>query len=124
MFRRVQTLPLTKTSSITWGNRRTCTRYFRPVTPASSGIATVLDRVEGAVPKVTYRVQGDHIRFSGDAIKLRMGGYWWMAANRTATRGQFEKLVAENPAVEFVEDEGADPVEPSSESRHHTTDIR
>ena len=76
------------------------------------------------MPKVTYRIQGDHIRFSGDAIKLRMGGYWWMAANRTATRGQFEQLLGENPDVEFVEEESVRPVDTAATSRHHATDIR
>jgi hypothetical protein len=76
------------------------------------------------VPKVTYRIQGDHIRFSGDAIKLRMGGYWWMAANRTATRGQFEQLLEENPSVEFVEEHDVEPVQPAATSRHSETDFR
>lgn len=76
------------------------------------------------MPKVTYRIQGDDIRFSSDAIKLRMGGYWWMAANRTATRGQFEQLLRENPSVEFVEEGDADAVQPAATSRHSTTDFR
>jgi hypothetical protein len=73
---------------------------------------------------VTYRVHGDHIRFSGDTIKLRMGGYWWMAANRSATRGQFDQLRSENPSVEFVEEHDVDPVDRPATSRHHATDIR
>ena len=76
------------------------------------------------MPKVTYRVQGDHIRFSGDAIKLRMGGYWWMAANRTASRGQFDQLILDNPDVEFVEEDDAAPVDATATSRHHATDLR
>jgi hypothetical protein len=73
---------------------------------------------------VTYRIQGDHIRFSGEAIKLRMGGYWWMAANRTATRGQFEQLIEENRDVEFVEEGPAPAIDAAATSRHHATDIR
>ena len=76
------------------------------------------------MPKVTYRVQGDHIRFSGDAIKLRMGGYWWMAANRTATRGQFEQLREENADVEFVEEDSVRPVDAAATSQHLATDLR
>ena len=76
------------------------------------------------MPKVSYRVQGDHIRFSGDAIKLRLGGYWWMAANRTATRGQFEQLINDNPDVVFIEEGAADPVDATATSRHHATDLR
>ena len=76
------------------------------------------------MPKVFYRVQGDDIRFSGDAIKLRMGGFWWMAANRTATRGQLQLLMQENPSVEFVEEHDVDSVQPAATSRHPETDFR
>jgi hypothetical protein len=56
------------------------------------------------VPQVMYRVEGDDVRFSERAVKLRLGGYWIMAANRTVTLAQFEHIIRENPHVEFVAD--------------------
>ena len=40
-----------------------------------------------------YRVQGDDVRFSDKAVKLRLGGYWIMAADRKVTFAQFEQLI-------------------------------
>ena len=58
--------------------------------------------------QVRYRIQGAQVRFSDDACKLRLAGYWIMAANRTVTLAQFEQLVRDNPAVAFVADRSED----------------
>ena len=55
--------------------------------------------------QVTYRCEGDQLRFVCDAVKLRMGGFWLSAANRIVTPSQFEQLQRENPDVEFIADE-------------------
>ena len=54
------------------------------------------------MPQVKYRKQGDQIKFGSDAVKLRIGGYWVMAANRLVNQTQLEQFQNENPTVEFV----------------------
>ncbi len=54
------------------------------------------------MPQAKYRKEGDQIKFDSDAVKMRLGGFWIMAANRVVTQMQFEQLKNENPTVEFV----------------------
>jgi hypothetical protein len=54
------------------------------------------------MPEVKYRSEGEQIRFHGDSMKLRLGGFWWMAANRAVNASLFQQLRRDNPDVEFV----------------------
>ena len=58
--------------------------------------------MEGDVRQVNFSAQGDQIRFDAHAVKMRLGGYWLMAANRAVTRAELEQLRQDNPEIQFV----------------------
>ena len=52
--------------------------------------------------QVNFSTQGDQVRFDAHAVKMRLGGYWMMAANRAVSRAELEQLRQENPEIQFV----------------------